>query len=619
MTRRHVGAPVEFASYGVTAMAFNAAGTELALAVGSGGTELWKATSEGLVSDAKRAACDGQSAGSVAFITGTNLVATGDAATPQESTAGCLQLWNTTGGTSQNVTLPSGALSVAFSPASERLAVGIAGHGVDLWNMTNGQPAGSILSGVSVDGVAFSPDGKTLATGAANVQLWNVATLQADSAPLPGHPFDIDSLSFSADGQFLAEGSDGPEAGPALLWNVTTRQQASIPLAGGILNEVNTVAFYPHQPTVAVATNDGTQFWDASALPASADGPALGLPATISAKGASAVLFSPDGRLLAVADPNASDAVDVLNAVTRKVVAVIPANATLPAGSVQGLAFSPDGTTLSVLSVTGKDGSAQRWRLRPGTPTALGTRVTFQALPASTFGQVPEALSPDGSALLVPGNAGLELWNLAGGAPAETVFGPKKASSVQFSANGAEAAVTTGNDTQLWNVRTQSSVGAEITTDANPWVLSPSGKTLAENDASVAVDLFSTSSGEELGTGLSSIAQTLEMTFSPDGRILAIAGYAGIQLWDVATGQVVGATLPEAPGPSSIALDPTGTELATATDENGGPALLWDVSPLTPAGAVPSLCTEAGQSLNQTQWAQYAPGTPYQNVCPSNS
>ena len=77
-----------------------------------------------------------------------------------------------------------------------------------------------------VPGVAFSPDGKTLATGSFDrkVKLWNIATQQevATLEPLPGSCL---SLRFSPDGRTLAAGSYlGPEPYMS-LWQVPSFEE----------------------------------------------------------------------------------------------------------------------------------------------------------------------------------------------------------------------------------------------------------------------------------------------------------------------------------------------------------------------------------------------------------
>jgi WD40 repeat protein len=83
---------------------------------------------------------------------------------------------------------------------------------VRLGNPVTGQAAGASLeadAGGSVNGVAFSPDGKLLAAAYADgtVRLWNPVTGQPVGAPLPagtGSGGSVSGVAFSPDGKLLA-------------------------------------------------------------------------------------------------------------------------------------------------------------------------------------------------------------------------------------------------------------------------------------------------------------------------------------------------------------------------------------------------------------------------------
>ena len=97
--------------------------------------------------------------------------------------------------------------SVAFSPDGKYLASG--DDEVKLWNVKTWKPK-EVQVGSTVNSVAFSPDGKYLATGGRDgiIKLWDMESM-ALAKTLTGHTDIVTSVAFSPDGKYLASGSAG--------------------------------------------------------------------------------------------------------------------------------------------------------------------------------------------------------------------------------------------------------------------------------------------------------------------------------------------------------------------------------------------------------------------------
>jgi WD40 repeat protein len=112
-----------------------------------------------------------------------------------------------------------------------------------------------------VNSVAFSPDGKTLASGGSDglIFLWNIKTQQQWGEPLVGYTDSVNGVTFSPNGQVLASISTGRTI---ILWDIATRQRLGEPLIGHT-SFVNTVAFSPDGKMLASGSDDLTIIlWD---------------------------------------------------------------------------------------------------------------------------------------------------------------------------------------------------------------------------------------------------------------------------------------------------------------------------------------------------------------------
>jgi WD40 repeat protein len=162
--------------------------------------------------------------------------------------------------------------SLAFHPNGKLLVSGSLDGLLELRDVATGQQIGrSFRHPGEVRAVAFSPDGKMVASvgSRATVVLWD-AELQQPIATLKGHrteepgvnapqQLDVYSVAFSPDGKMLASGSFDKSI---ILWDVAAKKPLRPPLAGHQA-WVDSIAFRPDGRVLASADVAGViLFWD---------------------------------------------------------------------------------------------------------------------------------------------------------------------------------------------------------------------------------------------------------------------------------------------------------------------------------------------------------------------
>ena len=311
-------------------------------------------------------------------------------------------------GTASIWTLPTPVLlannastSIAYSPDGKTLAVG--GQNVELWNAFRRELAVTrpLSANASVTDLAYSPDGKILAAAYTDgmAQLLDGTTLEPlGPAFLASATDNAESLAFSPDGKTLATSGDD---GSLRLWSVADparpRQLADVPDSG---TYVYTVVFAPDGKTLAAAgVDDLTRLWN---ITDPAHPVLIGKPLGGLASYAIGLAFTPDSRLLAIGSADGSVRMWDVSDPARP--ALVGSPLTGPAGYVWALAFSPDGKTLAA-GVT--DDTVWLWNVAdPAHPSLIATLTG----PSEHIYSV--AFSPSGAELAASGYDGtVHLWD----------------------------------------------------------------------------------------------------------------------------------------------------------------------------------------------------------------
>ncbi|MER6030462.1 WD40 repeat domain-containing protein [Streptomyces sp. NPDC001851] len=512
---------------------------------------------------------------------------------------GTVRLWDPATG-NQAATLhglAGEALGVAVSQDGKL----IAGSGRDrtarIWRRDDGEQL-HVLDGLhhaAVIHVAFSPDGRTLATSSDDftVGLWDVAsgTVRPLRKPI-AHSDAVFDVKFSPDGSMLATASYDQTVG---LWNA--KSGSPVDRLTGHTGHVNGVAFTADGRQLASVSSDGSAvLWDIS------DRMLMTRPIA-SLRGAA---MSPDGRLLATGDSDAH--VQIWRRTTGKRLDSFHLPDACP---VWRLAFAPDGNTLGI---TGDCHNAflydiarhhrttlhmptTRWARAVAFDTGSSLAVTIGdddvarvwdvstgkqrvQLPAHSGGGLPVAVSPNGVIATYSATAAAVcLWDLdghpLGSLPAQEVW------ALAFDGTAKLlAAAFTDRTIHVWRLGTGAVPNAPGTVRVRP---------------------LTTLVGH---TGIPRV-----LAFSPDGTQLASAADdQTIRLWRIPGGGQPVILTGHAQSFGGLAYTPDGKTLASGSWD--GTFRFWNLDPEADLRRACALATR----LTPNEWAQLVSVT-YVRAC----
>ncbi|KKD06417.1 WD-40 repeat-containing protein [Streptomyces sp. WM6386] len=486
-------------------------------------------------------------------------------------------LWDPAGGRKiRNFPVPDGSVrGLAFSPDGRTVAAS-SPRAVRVWDMATGRTRHSLTSHPDPQAVGFGPGGRTVAAASPNegVWVWDVTTGRTRTSR--DGQITGSEVALSPDGQTYAlVRTDGSVQLRETATGVVRHTIKDVPIGS------HGMAFAPDGRTLALqGPGDTVRLWDTASGTARTT-----VTVGLHGRGAMSVALSADGRTLFTSS-NASPTIRV-----HRLSADHP-RTTLPGRSgtyVTDMQFSRDGRTVTTVrqQPLGR-GSVQLWDARTGEPEAAPAPDTDLAVrgqqpPVTGSRPVAVGFSPTGRALAASAvnRRVIEVRDVATGSLRQSRAVGAVLTAV-FSPDGTRLAIVgEKGSVRIWHLSTgelrtvHTSHGQPVRTMA----FSPDGHTLAVVDIETGGDritLFDAATGRTQRTIDPGPRSLLILAFSPDGHTLATAsGSSGlVKTWDTRTGRLED-TFSVSTEVSSLAFTPDARTLAASTARG---VQLWDLA-----------------------------------------
>lgn len=452
--------------------------------------------------------------------------------------------------------------SLAFSPDGNTLASGNWHDTVRLWDVATATQKKVLTNHRnSISKVIFSPDGSKVASISSNQNRVNISDVISDR----NHPIqleeNISEIAFSPDGSTIAIGN---RYGRLYLLNVETQEHIT-DFFGHKKESVYAIVFSPDGTKLASGSSDSLFTWDANSgeRVLSINGHTTGIRA---------VAFSPVGDILAT---GGRYQINLWNTSSTERVGHFYVNDWYNLFS--GLVFSPDGNILA--SQDGRE--THIWDVNLQTHLALLTGIGGENLTSSAF-FVGLDYSPDGQFLAGGSeyNTAVHIW-YGGRTHIDAFFGHTAGvTSVKFSPDGRILASGSNDQTvRIWDVSTGYNISTfKGHTDRVHCVdFNDDGSILASCGKDNSIIFWDMSSGDSRVIHSAHRDEVRKIAFSKDGKyIMSCGGWddSSVKVWYVNTGELVRTLNGHGYSVLDVAFSADGQTFASGSMD--GTVLLWD-------------------------------------------